>query len=96
MLNIYRTFNRPIFDYAAIIYDKPLTEFFKDKSEMAQYNAARLITGAVKGASRDRINREVDLESFAKRRWSRKVFLLPENNKWSFTCTYTVVYQLLW
>lgn len=96
LLNIYRTFNRPIFDYAAIIYDKPLTEFFKDKSEMAQYNAARLITGAVKGASRDRINREVDLESFAKRRWSRKVFLLPENNKWSFTCTYTVVYQLLW
>ena len=48
---------------------------------MAQYNAALLITGAVKGASRDRIYRELDLESFAKRRWSRKVFLFPENNK---------------
>ena len=63
---------------------------------MVQYNAALLITGAVKGASRDRIYRELDLESFAKRRWSRKVFLFPENNKWSFTCTSTVVYQLLW
>ena len=34
LLTIYKTFVRPILDYADIIYDKPLTESFKDKLEM--------------------------------------------------------------
>ena len=33
LLTIYKTFVRPILDYADIIYDKPLTESFKDKLE---------------------------------------------------------------
>ena len=74
-LTIYKTFLRPILDYANIIYDKPLTESFKDKLEMVQYNAALVITGAIKGTSRDRIYRELGLESLAERRWSRKIFL---------------------
>ena len=47
LLTIYKTFARPILDYADILYDKPLTESFKDKSEMVQYNAAFFITGAL-------------------------------------------------
>ena len=74
LLTIYKTFVRPILDYADIIYDKPLTESFKDKLEMVQYNAALVITGAFKGTSRDRIYRELGLESLAERRWSRKIF----------------------
>ena len=74
MLTIYKTFVRSILDYAAIIYDKPLTEPFKDKLEMVQYNAALVITGAIKGTSRDRIYRELSLESLTERRWSRKIF----------------------
>ena len=74
MLTIYKTFTRPILDYADIIYEKPLTESFKDKLEMVQYNAALVITGAFKGTSRDRIYRELGLESLAERRWSRKIF----------------------
>ena len=62
----YKTFD--------IIYDKPLTEAFKDKLEMIQYNAALLITGAVTGTSRERIYRVLGLESLAERRWSRNIF----------------------
>ena len=40
---------------------------------MVQYNAALVITGAFKGTSRDRIYRELGLESLAERRWSRKI-----------------------
>ena len=36
LLTIYKTFVRPILDYAGITSDKPLTEFFKDKSKMDQ------------------------------------------------------------
>ena len=41
---------------------------------MAQYNAALVITGAFKGTSRDRIYRELGLESLAEGRWSCKIF----------------------
>ena len=43
---------------------------------MVQFNVISLvITGAFKGTSRDRIYRELHLESFAERRWSPKIFL---------------------
>ena len=59
LLTIYKTFARPILHYADIIYDKPLTKFFKDKLEMVQYNAALVITSTIKGTSHDRIYREL-------------------------------------
>ena len=74
LLIIYKTFVMPILDYVDIIYDKPLTESFKDKLEMVQYNAALVITGAFKGTSRDRIYIELGLESLAEWRWSGKIF----------------------
>ena len=74
LLIIYETFVRPILDYADIIYDKPLTESFKDKLEMVQYNAALVITGAFKGTSLDHIYRELGLESYAERTWSLRYF----------------------
>ena len=49
MLTIYKTFVLPILDNADIIYDKPLTEPFKEKLEVVQYNAAIVITGAIRG-----------------------------------------------
>ena len=68
-----------------------LSESFKDKLEMVQYNEALVITGAVKGTSCDHIYRELGLESLAEQRWSRKIFL-PQNNKCSFTVISTVIY----
>ena len=48
LLTIYKSFVRPNLDYADIIYDKPLKESFKKKIESAQYEAALIITGAIK------------------------------------------------
>ena len=73
LLTIYKSFVRPNLDYADIIYDKPLNESFKRKIEMVQYNAALIITGAIKGTSRDKIYQELGLESLADRRWTRKL-----------------------
>ena len=41
---------------------------------MVQYSATLANTSAVKGTSRDRIYRELGLESLAERRWSHKIF----------------------
>ena len=46
LLTIYKTFVRPILNYAEIIYDNPFTESFEDKLEMVQYNAALVVTDA--------------------------------------------------
>ena len=40
---------------------------------MIQYRAALVITGAIKGTSRDLLYQEIGPESLADRRWSRKV-----------------------
>ena len=53
LLTIYKTFVWPILDYTDIINDKNLTESFKDKLEMVQYNAALVFTGATKDTSGD-------------------------------------------
>ena len=74
LLTISKSFVRPNLDYADIIFDKPLYESFKRKIEMVQYKAALVITGAIKGISRDRLDQELGLKSLADRRWSRRLF----------------------
>ena len=41
---------------------------------MVHYKAALVITGAIKGTSRDRLYQELGLESLEDRRWSRRLF----------------------
>ena len=65
MLKIYKSTVRSNIDYADIIYDKSFNESFKIKIEMDQYKAALVITGAIKGTSRDRPYQELVLESLA-------------------------------
>ena len=74
LLTIYESFVRPNLDCADIIFDKPFKESFKTKIEMIQYQAAFVITGAIKDTSRDRRYQEIGLESLANRRWSCKIF----------------------
>ena len=38
LLTIYKSFVRPLLDYADIIYNKPCNESFKGKLEGIQYN----------------------------------------------------------
>ena len=73
LLNIYKSFVKPILDYGDIIYDKPHKGSFIEKIERVQYNACLVITGAFKGTSRERLNQELGLESLKDRRWHRKL-----------------------
>ena len=56
---------------------------------MVQYNAALVITGAFKGTSRDRIYRELHIESFAERRWSSKILFFHKIINGLYQCTYS-------
>ena len=57
-----------------MIYDKPYNESFKTKIETIHYRAALVVTGVIKGTSRDLLYQKIGLESLADRRWSRKIF----------------------
>ena len=63
LLTIYKSFVRPILDYADIIYDKPHKDAFIEKIERVQYNACLVITGAFKGTSRELLYQKLVLES---------------------------------
>ena len=73
LLCIYKSFVRPHFDYADVIYDQPHNESFRNRIESVQYNAALAITGAIKGSSCERIYQELGLESLQERRWYRRL-----------------------
>ena len=65
---IYKSFIRPHLHFADIIYDQPNNDSFKNKLERTQYNAALTITGAIQETSRDKIYKELGLESLQSRR----------------------------
>ena len=73
LLRIYKSFIRPHFDYADIIYDKPNNVPFKNKIENVQCRACIAITGSIQGTSRKRLYRELGLESLTDRLWIRKL-----------------------
>ena len=68
LLRIYKSFIRPHLDYTDIIYDKPNNASFKTKIENVQYRVCIAITGVIQGTSRERLYRELGLESLADRR----------------------------
>ena len=55
-----------------ITFDKPNNESFKSRIESIQHNACA-ITGAAQGISRERLYRELGLESLSGRCWFRKL-----------------------
>ena len=63
LLRIYKSFARSHLDYGVIAYDKPNNESFTSKLERVQYKACLAITGAIQGTSRERLNKELGLES---------------------------------
>lgn len=77
-LTIYKSFSRPLLDYADINYDKRYNASFKVKLEAVQYNACLAITGAIRGASLERFSCNVGLEPANHHRLSRKVFVFHQ------------------
>ena len=75
LLSIYKTFLRPHLDYCDFIYDKPLKEKFTDTLESFQYNVALVITGAIKGTSKEILYNKLALEYLKDRRWMVRLCL---------------------
>ena len=65
MITIHKSFIRPHLDYGAIIFDQPENESFCKKLES--------ITGTVQGTSREKLYKELGLETLIARRWLKKL-----------------------
>ena len=78
LLTIYKSFIRPLLDYADMIYDQPSNASFSKRIESVQCNAAIAITGAIIGSSREKLYQELGLEYLYRRRWARRL-CLPYN-----------------
>ena len=55
------------------MYDTPDSETFINKIEMAQYDAALAITGAIRATYREKLYAELGIESLKFTRWFRKL-----------------------
>ena len=62
LIIIYKLFIRPYVDYSDMIYDQIFNMSFQQKMETIQYNAALAITGAINGASREKLYQKVGFE----------------------------------
>ena len=50
---MYKAFVRPYLDYGGILYDQAYNIFFHQKRKSVQYNAYIVITGAIRGTSKE-------------------------------------------
>ena len=55
LLGIYKSFIRPLLDFAGAIYDQPSNVSFSKKIESVQYNAALAIRRAIKSSSCEKL-----------------------------------------
>ena len=72
LLTICKSFIRPHCNW--VIYDKPNNENIQNKIEKVQYQACLTITGAIPGASREKIYDELGFQFLAKRRWRSNLY----------------------
>ena len=62
LLITYKSFIRPHLDYGHIVYDQPNNSSLSEKLESLQHNAALVITGAIKGSSKEKLNQVLGFE----------------------------------
>ena len=55
LLTIYKSFIRPHLDYGDFIYDESYDASFHQKLELLQYHDCLVITGAIRGTSREKL-----------------------------------------
>jgi hypothetical protein len=71
---LYMSFIRPSLEYGSVIWDN-CDEESQDMLEKVQLNAAKIITGAIKGTSHNSLYQECGWESLRKRRQDQKLIL---------------------
>ena len=75
LVTIYKLFIRPRLDYGDIVYDQTFNNSFHERRVSIQYNATLIMTGALRGSSREKPYQELGFESLQQRRWYRKLCL---------------------
>ena len=82
LITIHKYFTRPHLDYGVIIFDQPENESFCKKVESVQYNAALTSTWAIQGTSREKVYKELALETQKFKRSLKKLccFYKIKNN----------------
>ena len=60
------------------MYDQPSNSTFSSKFESVQYNVALVITGAIRGSSREKLLQELGLDHLHHRRWMKRLCVLYE------------------
>ena len=75
LVSLYKSFIRSTLEYVDVIYDQPSNNYFSDKIESIQYNAALAITGAIRGTSREKLYKELGFEYLSSRRWFKRLCL---------------------
>ena len=73
LVTVYKAFIRPHLHYGNIIYDQTYNDYFHQKIESIQYDAALAIAGVISGTSIEKLYQELGLESLSKRRWYKKL-----------------------
>ena len=86
LIQMYKSFIRPLFDYGDVIYHIPHTQNMFDSSitlnflmariEKVQYHASLAMTGCWRGTSQNKLYDELGLESLADRRWARRLIYI--------------------
>ena len=71
---LYKSLVRPVLEYADVVWDG-CTESECDLLEHVQYEAAKIVTGAIKGTSKHRLMLELGWEEMRSRRAVHKVIL---------------------
>ena len=66
LLTLYKSFVRSHLDYGDTLNDQPNNKSFCQKVKSAQYNAALVITGAIKGTSQSKLQNELALDIVGK------------------------------
>ena len=69
LTTIYKAFVRPHLDYGDVFYDQSFNTSFHEKQGFIYYNACLALTGAIRGTSKEKVYRELGLESLQIRRW---------------------------
>ena len=75
LITIYKSFIRLHLGYGDILYDQTFNNYFHERLESTQYNAALAIAVAIRGSSREKLYQELGFESLQQRRWYRKLCL---------------------
>ena len=73
LITIYKAITRPHPGYGDILYNQSNNAAFCQTFEFIQYKAALAITGAIQGASTEKVLDELDIETLKSQEWLRRL-----------------------